>query len=179
MLQRTSLQKERRMLLEQLKRENATLASLLDPLANEAGYVERRMVSSNEHHSLVLQLDNASIGEVKQSLIKVFTGIQQLRLYLDQVLALVLEYKPSLLEGMPRIQVTPYNLDSSGPGIHDQWDDLSKDQLLNQLGTYENDNLSLQQYISQLLERVVVQIPYLVEKIRAIDKPVVNILKEN
>ena len=95
------------------------------------------------------------------------------------MLALVLEYKPSLLEGMPRIQVTPYNLDSSGPRIQDQWDVLSRDKLLNQLETYEKDNLSLQQYISQLLERVVVQMPYLVDKLMAIDKPIVNILKEN
>lgn len=91
------------------------------------------------------------------------------------MLALVLEYKPSLLEGMPRIQVTPYNLDSSGPRIPDQWDALSLDKLLDQLETYEKDNLSLQQYISQLLERVVEQMPYLVDKLMAIDKPIVNI----
>ena len=80
---------------------------------------------------------------------------------------------------MPRIQVTPYNLDSSGPDVTEQWQGLSKEQLLNQLETYERDNLSLQQYISQLLERIVVQLPYLVEKIKAIDKPIVNILKES
>ena len=110
---------------------------------------------------------------------QVFTGIQQLRLYLDQILALVLEYKPTLLEGMPRIQVTPYNLDSSCEDITEQWEGLSKDQLLNQLDTYEKDNLSLQQYICQLLEKVVVQLPCLVEKIKAIHKPIVNILKES
>ena len=108
-----------------------------------------------------------------------FTGIQQLRLYLDQILALVLECKPSLLEGMPRIQVTPYNLDIRGAGITEYWDDQAREELMKQLEAYERDNLALQQYISQLLERVVVQVPNLVEKIMSIEKPVVNILKEN
>eukprot|EP00800_Vazella_pourtalesii_P021181 TRINITY_DN7748_c0_g2_i3.p1 TRINITY_DN7748_c0_g2~~TRINITY_DN7748_c0_g2_i3.p1 ORF type:complete len:629 (+),score=220.36 TRINITY_DN7748_c0_g2_i3:299-2185(+) len=175
MLQKTALQKDRRMLLDQLRKENTTLAALMDPLPNGARHVGRRLVTPNEHTSLVIQLADAPISEVKQSLVQIFTGIQQLRLYLDQVLALVLEYKPSLLEGMPRIQVTPYNLDSSGPRIPDQWDALSLDKLLDQLETYEKDNLSLQQYISQLLERVVEQMPYLVDKLMAIDKPIVNI----
>ena len=80
---------------------------------------------------------------------------------------------------MPRIQVTPYNLDSTYPDITEQWEGLSKDELLSQLDTYERDNLSLQQYIGLLLERIVVQLPYLVEKIKAIHKPIVNIFKES
>ena len=45
MLQKTALQKDRRMLLDQLRKENTTLAALMDPLPNGARHVGRRLVT--------------------------------------------------------------------------------------------------------------------------------------
>ena len=75
MLQKTSLQKERRMLLDQLRKENTTLATLMDPLPNGARHVGRKASTPNEYTSIVLQLADAPINEVKQSLIQVRTYI--------------------------------------------------------------------------------------------------------
>ena len=73
MLQKSALHKERRMLLDQLRKENTTLATLMDPLPNGARHVGRRPTIPNEHSSIALQLEDAPINEVKQSLIQVRT----------------------------------------------------------------------------------------------------------
>ena len=82
-LQRTALQKERRKLLDQLRKENKTLAPLLDHLTREtAPHLSdcslKRECSPNGHGPLSLQLADASTNRVKQSLIKVFMQIHLL-----------------------------------------------------------------------------------------------------
>ena len=78
-LQRTRLQKERKLLVEQLKKENRVLASLLEPTLNGyptntplSEHISNRMGNRYQtHESMIPQLAESSLEEIKQFLVQV------------------------------------------------------------------------------------------------------------
>uniref|UniRef100_A0A914V8H4 Uncharacterized protein n=1 Tax=Plectus sambesii TaxID=2011161 RepID=A0A914V8H4_9BILA len=72
---------------------------------------------------------------------------KKLRLFIDQLVASILELDPDLLTGLPRTQ--------QSQGIEIKYlDKLSHEQLLLELQQRENDSLQLQHYANQLLQRL-------------------------
>jgi hypothetical protein len=72
---------------------------------------------------------------------------KKLLVFIDQLIASILEMDPDLLNGLPRTQ--------QSQGIDTKYlNKLSHDQLLLELQQRENDSLQLQQYANQLLQRL-------------------------
>lgn len=107
---------------------------------------------------LAEKLSDASPDQVLQAIRNMEENMTRLRSYIDQLLAVVLEQSPGLLEGMPRRQ------QGKGQPL-EMLCSCSVTELLQELRSKERDNFNLQGYANLLLQRIMEQQPSILEAV--------------
>ncbi|XP_062521749.1 ELKS/Rab6-interacting/CAST family member 1-like isoform X2 [Corticium candelabrum] len=107
---------------------------------------------------LAEELSDASPDQVLQAIRNMDDNMTRLRSYIDQLLAVVLEQCPGLLEGMPRRQ------QGQGQSI-DLLCGCSLSEMLQELREKERNNFNLQGYANLLLQRIMEQQPSILEAV--------------
>lgn len=142
---------------EALKEERGQLMRELREKVQERLRLFRRD-SEGAAGSLTHQYQNCTREQVCEVLRLLELDRSRLKAYIDQLLAVVLERSPSLLEGMPRIQ-------QSGGMRLELLTMASLPELLEELQEKEQGIEGLQSYASLLVQRIVEQSPELLESI--------------
>ncbi|KAL5013491.1 hypothetical protein ScPMuIL_007761 [Solemya velum] len=153
LLEMTSTKKQKNMEeIDKLNREKEKLQQQLKELTQN----RMRLLHKDEHHgeskgkskkSAIQRMKGSTPEQVIRAIRKVEHSKKRLRTLIDQLLAVCLDTDPSLMEGLPRMQLT-------AAVKHGTLRALTFEQLLLELHQVDKECNSLQDYTNVLLQRI-------------------------